>query len=679
MKRLFIVLAMLLAIPAYATDWYVVPTGADGNAGTSRLVPFRSIGKANKVALPGDRVYVFPSYFDYYGDFPNPDSGGSNPTGGGRITYIGASDEGDPLTNDLLKATIKINGGSLTKKYVVIKGMHVIGSGLNFAATADRDSVTACIVDNGLSFTAGGRYSVFDQSIYTGQWFTMGVNEGGILEGTRVTANLFSGLGKNYLNNNDVLKIGGGAPGGHTDSCVIADNHFIGVIENYFSDRSFYKRFLSTYFVQTRNNWDVENKRSDGGSPHVFYERDSCSNNTIRRDTMYAHGSGYAMYALVASGHFTNSCKNLTVDSCDIRLLGDGGGDVTAEARVNGLTFTNNVCISKFGKALRLSDIKEKTLIAHNTLVGTANYGVLDLRGESTIPAWTDTVKVISNICYAIRWDGYPVSPRLYEQPAPYCYPDFGITCGRNFAVTFSPEYIDSAHTQIAANRRKHVINGNVYAYYGSYKWPFGDRSIGLTGGSNFNPSYPGKDTTNASTNPAYSWFFDYYLQDSLSVYGSPRFGWSYTGTGDSTATNFDPRLGYGSAAIGIGMDKYGNKNSSDAGALAYALQPILTTRSIVHMDGDATGATSVRIYNGGGANLVVSAVTSSNSTFAISGISLPKTITPGSYTEFVITFTADGTTQGSQITITSNDTTYPVWVITAEAKTTGGGGTIEP
>jgi Right handed beta helix region/Protein of unknown function (DUF1565) len=55
-------LAVLAAAPAAAVDFHVAPGGRDGNPGTAAL-PFRTIGKAARVATPGTRIIVAPGVY----------------------------------------------------------------------------------------------------------------------------------------------------------------------------------------------------------------------------------------------------------------------------------------------------------------------------------------------------------------------------------------------------------------------------------------------------------------------------------------------------------------------------------------------------------------------------------------------------------------------------------------
>jgi hypothetical protein len=51
------------AVPAFATNYYVNPSGNDGNAGTSSGAPWATIGKANNTLRAGDVVFISPGTY----------------------------------------------------------------------------------------------------------------------------------------------------------------------------------------------------------------------------------------------------------------------------------------------------------------------------------------------------------------------------------------------------------------------------------------------------------------------------------------------------------------------------------------------------------------------------------------------------------------------------------------
>ena len=58
MKTLFLLPLFILALKAYATDYYVSSSGSDTNNGTSTSTPWKTIAKLNSITLkPGDNVF----------------------------------------------------------------------------------------------------------------------------------------------------------------------------------------------------------------------------------------------------------------------------------------------------------------------------------------------------------------------------------------------------------------------------------------------------------------------------------------------------------------------------------------------------------------------------------------------------------------------------------------------
>src|SRR5262245_23220022 len=124
MRRIALCLACLVlalsARGANAATYHVDPnTGSDANSGTTHSTAWGTVTKANGVIAPGSVVYLWPGA---HSGLPNPSAGA---TGGQRFTFIGASANGDPVRDTLVRATITVQGGTLSKPYVVYKGFTV--------------------------------------------------------------------------------------------------------------------------------------------------------------------------------------------------------------------------------------------------------------------------------------------------------------------------------------------------------------------------------------------------------------------------------------------------------------------------------------------------------------------------------------------------------------------------
>lgn len=127
---------LLPGLALAAGPYHVRPGGNNNNSGTSWQNAWQTIQKANTELRPGEKCYV---YEGIYSASPNPDSGGSNPSG--RIDFIGASLNGDPITDTTIRKSIIVPNVNLSKGYISIRGMFVGGS-INISA--DRDSVDNC-------------------------------------------------------------------------------------------------------------------------------------------------------------------------------------------------------------------------------------------------------------------------------------------------------------------------------------------------------------------------------------------------------------------------------------------------------------------------------------------------------------------------------------------------------
>ena len=136
------------ASSALGQVYHVSPDGNDAWPGTSPDSAWATIAKANHAARPGDRIYVWPNPA-LYTDFPNPDSAGSNPTGDGYITFLGAHPTLDPLSDPVARQDIRLSTGALIKPYTTLKGME-IGGVCILRGTAQRCSLSNATIDGDL-------------------------------------------------------------------------------------------------------------------------------------------------------------------------------------------------------------------------------------------------------------------------------------------------------------------------------------------------------------------------------------------------------------------------------------------------------------------------------------------------------------------------------------------------
>jgi hypothetical protein len=106
---------------AYATDYYVSPSGKDSNSGTSASSPWRTIKKANGALRPGDVVHLRGGR--YVSDPIRPSRSG---TAAAKIRYVAYRNEQPVLTSNSARGLpIAIN---LTdRSHIVVDGIDVDG------------------------------------------------------------------------------------------------------------------------------------------------------------------------------------------------------------------------------------------------------------------------------------------------------------------------------------------------------------------------------------------------------------------------------------------------------------------------------------------------------------------------------------------------------------------------
>jgi hypothetical protein len=149
-RRLGILLAIgavgLAALPAFATTYYVSPTGNDNNAGTSSSAPLKSINTAIAKAGAGDTIYLIEGTLFTENVYFGPGSGGSS--GSPKVLTTSSSNPATvkPTANDKNPCYI-YNAGHIT-----VSNVKFVGPGMD---THQKDGVMA-YADNaaytGLSF-----------------------------------------------------------------------------------------------------------------------------------------------------------------------------------------------------------------------------------------------------------------------------------------------------------------------------------------------------------------------------------------------------------------------------------------------------------------------------------------------------------------------------------------------
>ena len=509
---------LALGSTAHAATYHVSPTGSDQSAGTSFETAWQTIEQANAAARPGDVVYVWPSGGGY--SFPQPDSAGSNPTGGGLITFIGVSSYNDPLESPDSRMNHWIPGGGvLLTPYTVIKGFRIGGS-CTIKGTAQRCSLVASTIEGDLLLD-GCDYSVISGCTVLGPRLSIAY------------AGTDSHVVSCTVEDSDFPRLGVGVSGGNhrfitgrtqtskCDSLLFQRNRLLTVMND--TQDSHPRVHFWTQHSTFRNNYHRITTTQAGREFYAMRLRDSTSRNSFVGDTIIMVGPALSIIYWSSEGDSADIWQRTVgdniVDSCYINLMGSAGSRMLFQQGMFGWTFRHNVMLCH-GRPIDAGNVKQKNLLDHNTFVGGPWLGVVNFDRTEAEPGFGDTLTFTNNIVYASYYGD------TADVVSNYC------------AMFAHSQAFDSAGVE------RLVSDHNLFAYYG---WRFtpGDRTHRWDQG---NYSRTGDDGL----------WNEVYEQDEHSLYGSPLFR-------DSTLSLiFDPRLSPGSPAIGAGT------GGSDIGAIAY-------------------------------------------------------------------------------------------------------------
>lgn len=482
----------------------VSPTGTGSGAPGSPT----SMANANSIVRGGDVVRVLPGT---YATAPDPATSGS---AGARITYVGN------LANP--NAVLISPSVTIKRKYITIKGMSFGGS-FGF----DRLS------------SSPGQCAQFDSIAYANVYHTLGMDQAKDCMAYRV--NVTSGLGRFTMSTpaappyewttpeRDTVRrctfqLGRDAQNGYhvvqirgATSCVIDSNQvYIQMFEPLVNEVNPFIAFFMRYCELKDNRWQVYNT---GYKDQMFRWRDSTQFNRVYRDSVIMTGQGTCRFMPSSAGSFVgtttqNYFKGLYVKSStnpsDFALFYQNG--------MRRDTLLNCIVIDSLGKAFTNAQVEQGTsLIDHCTFIGNSSWGISEMRcgvGQWG-PSWSTDGKMVftNNLIYQLMAGGAGTEQAM----------------GWNFST--STDQLTS--------------NGNLYFMAG--KSP--SRAIEY--------QIQGQSAVYVPPGPGTSWATTY-GRDANSYWGSPRFV-------DSTFTNFDPRPGPGSFAIGRALD------GTDIGALAAA------------------------------------------------------------------------------------------------------------
>lgn len=515
-------LACLVAGEARGAAYHVRPEGNDAWPGTSPDSAWRTIARANAAARPGDVVYVWPNPAGY-AHFPRPDSAGSNPTGGGRIAFVGASAAGDPVASAVAREPIRLPAGDMVSPYTTLRGLHVAGS-LIFHATAFRCSLAASTVDGDLHLGSAD-HSVVSNCVGLGAYLSVayvGAVPGDPSIGCVIEDSQFPSLGRGVMGGNHRF-ITGSTEVAKCDSLRFARNRLTTVIED---DLDSHPRVhFWTQHSEFRNNVHRITTTHTTRETYALRLRDSTMWNAFVGDTIVMTGSAPAIVYWSSSGDTSAAWQQTVgdnrVDSCYVNLIGSTGGSrMLFQHGMFDWTFRYNTLVCG-GRLLDATDVKGKILIDHNTFVGGPWMGLIHFDRTPTEPGFSDTMTFTNNILYSV----VPGLPDDYDT--------------NQCAFYIHSQAFDSAGV------RRLVSNNNLYAYYG-YRSSPGDRSHRWDQGQY------------SRTGEGFPWNAAF-GEDESSLYASPLFA-------DSTVwSGFDARLSADSPARGAGT------HGTDIGAVAFA------------------------------------------------------------------------------------------------------------
>lgn len=511
--------ALLIPWPALAAVYHVA--GHDGNdawPGTTADSAWSTVARANAAARPGDVIYVWRAAPGYE-HFPRPDSAGSNPAGGGRITFIGAAAGADPLLDPEVRPVFTA-GGTITTPYTVIKGIHAAGS-VTLKGGARSCSLAASTIAGDLLLD-GCDYAVVNRCLVLGPRLSIAyAGQDSHVVGCEISDSEFPRLGVGVSGGNHRF-ITGRTRSAKCDSLLFARNRLRTVMEDIADTHP--RVHFWTQHSTFRNNHHTILTRMAGREFYAMRLRDSTSHNAFIGDTIVMSGPALAILYWSSEGDSADAWQRTVgsnvVDSCYINLMGSAGSRMLFQQGMYDWTFRHNVMLCH-GRPIDAGDVKGKNLLDHNTFVGGPWLGVVNFDKPSAHPGFSDTVTFTNNIVYA-SYDG----------------PDGDLAS--NYCAMFAhSQAFDSAG--VGRLRSDH----NLFSYYG---WRFapGDRVHRW-------------DQGNYSRTGDGGLWNEVYGLDQHSVYGSPRFV-------DSTLSAiFDPRLLPDSPAIGAGS------GGSDIGAVAFA------------------------------------------------------------------------------------------------------------
>ena len=712
MKKLIAALTLLALSAAAAfgnsTRYVDQQLGSDTNDGQSLTQsgplhgPWKSIEKAN-ASMPAAAtdsgnvtVYIKPGH---YSGTPLPASVAAN---GKRYSFI-ATD----LTTPSLFSIHYPNTSQqmpLASTYLSLHGFNIIG-GLSAQSGAQFDSVLDCIIAGNLSvdqsyYLTLARCSGLGATISIGHTAHDAASTLPVLIHYSMHDCTFNNLTGGPNNNAVMCGISDASKLYHRQlvdsllwrNCTFTTNIPDGPQGH--EDQSFRFYYTPNATLDGCHLYVHQNENDGSESGVILAFRDSSLKFTLNRDTLVADGSGRQNIFITHGGNIPGTVNGGVVDSCyfsntkdDLFIWQDGIRTATVSystfvAQDPGVTVFGVPAVQSGSTVVVGPNSITHCTFAGNHSTGPYNRGAVSFLFNAGFS--TDTTKFYSNIIYSSMSAQQNTIFKTCS-PCNTCSPP--ITCAGY--STDCGLYLEIGGTTKGEQFFK--TNWNLYQYM-PYKTVAHDRAGGVYTGNGYDNWIPGATnhlmtqmTTALSLNAAADSTARKAARlksDSLSVFGDAAFGYglqpSVSAMIETAGTDapvyglvpvdgsFDPHIGASSAARGMAKD------STDAGAVAYALTPqaqILSTALDgipVNFKASATTDTAFVVKNSGSGTLTATLSVSGSEAAGISLGSSSLSLTNGQRTAVSLAYTSQWSPTHSRpglatyVVIATNDPALP-------------------
>lgn len=331
---------MIVSLTASATDYYVSTTGSDSNDGKAKTTAFATLGKAQTMVKPGDKVYILPGKYEIteeqiaataepYKIVFNMNHKGS---AGKPICFIGLTEGGERPVFDLSQvnpAGYRVTAFLVSGQYLVFRNFEVVGIKVNITDHTQSENIRV----------TDGSYNTFENiACHDG----MGI---GFYLTRRSHHNLF--VNCDGYNNYDSVSESG--KGGQNDGfgCHVLEgqenNIFIGCRAWNNSDDGFdlincYSPVTFSYSIAYKNGYDADGTARQDGNGF--------------KAGGFGMGSAVTLPATGAPRHVVNHC--LAVQNKSNGIYSNhhlGGIDFTNNTAVDSRYYSNFAMVNRKGTA----------------------------------------------------------------------------------------------------------------------------------------------------------------------------------------------------------------------------------------------------------------------------------------------------------------------------------------